>query len=142
MQSLERCHDVDSVLARLARQYPMTRFLRARAAAVGFATLTTHRSSSGPNPNSNSNLKLGAISENAAYSDEEDDEYFIDDEEGEEEEEEVVTDLDMLPTLLVYRAGQIVHNWIRVDWEAEAWGKRGNKTLEANGNSIEALLRG
>lgn len=24
----------------------------------------------------------------------------------------------MLPTLLVYRDGQLVHNWVRVDWEA------------------------
>jgi hypothetical protein len=24
----------------------------------------------------------------------------------------------MLPTLLVYRDGELVHNWVRVDWEA------------------------
>jgi len=27
-------------------------------------------------------------------------------------------DLDMLPTLLVYRNGELVFNWVRVDWEA------------------------
>jgi hypothetical protein len=27
-------------------------------------------------------------------------------------------DLDMLPTMLVYRGGDLVHNWVRVDWEA------------------------
>ena len=27
-------------------------------------------------------------------------------------------DLDMLPTMLVYQNGDLVHNWVRVDWEA------------------------
>jgi len=27
-------------------------------------------------------------------------------------------DLDMLPTMLVYLNGELVHNWVRVDWEA------------------------
>ena len=36
----------------------------------------------------------------------------------EEEYEEVDVDTDMLPTLLVYRDGELVHNWVRVDWEA------------------------
>lgn len=27
-------------------------------------------------------------------------------------------DLDMLPTLLVYRSGELIFNWVRVDWEA------------------------
>lgn len=26
--------------------------------------------------------------------------------------------MDMLPTMLVYRAGDLEHNWVRVDWEA------------------------
>lgn len=28
----------------------------------------------------------------------------------------------MLPTMLVYRSGQLVHNWVRVDWEAGPLG--------------------
>lgn len=32
----------------------------------------------------------------------------------------------MLPTMLVYRAGELVHNWVRVDWEA---GKAGVEEL-------------
>lgn len=28
----------------------------------------------------------------------------------------------MLPTILVYRSGQLVHNWVRVDWEAGLLG--------------------
>ena len=31
-------------------------------------------------------------------------------------------DTDMLPTMLVYRSGQLVHNWVRVDWEAGPLG--------------------
>lgn len=36
----------------------------------------------------------------------------------EEEYQEEDVDIDMLPTLLVYRDGELVHNWVRVDWEA------------------------
>lgn len=36
----------------------------------------------------------------------------------EDDDDEVEVDTDMLPTLLVYRDGQLVHNWVRVDWEA------------------------
>ena len=42
---------------------------------------------------------------------------FVDSDEEEEEDDDDV-DLDMLPTMLVYRDGQLVHNWVRVDWEA------------------------
>lgn len=38
------------------------------------------------------------------------------DEDEDVDEEDV--DTDMLPTILVYRSGQLVHNWVRVDWEA------------------------
>lgn len=114
----------------------MTKFLRAWAAAVGFASLTTPQSSA-ITSNSSSNFVAG--SEHDSYSDEEEDPYAYDDE---AERQEVATDLDMLPTLLVYKAGEIVHNWIRVDWEAEAWAKNGEKTIETNASSIEALLRG
>lgn len=48
-----------------------------------------------------------------AYEDEIHDEKSRDDTEDESD-----VDLDMLPTLLVYRDGELVHNWVRVDWEA------------------------
>ena len=35
---------------------------------------------------------------------------------------DVDVDTDMLPTILVYRSGQLVHNWVRVDWEAGLLG--------------------
>jgi hypothetical protein len=32
--------------------------------------------------------------------------------------DEDAVDTDMLPTLLVYHDGELVFNWVRVDWEA------------------------
>lgn len=37
---------------------------------------------------------------------------------GDYESEEEDVDLDMLPTVLVYRDGELLHTWVRVDWEA------------------------
>ncbi|KAF8580270.1 thioredoxin-like protein [Ramaria rubella] len=129
--SLSRCHDVDAVLARLARQYPQTKFLRARAGAVGFASSTRPSTS-------RSNGNLITISEKESYSDDEDDFYLNDD----EEEEVPETDIDVLPTMLVYQSGQLVHNWVRVDWEAEGRAKLDRKNTSTDMSSIEALLRG
>ena len=39
------------------------------------------------------------------------------DEDEDEEEEEVEADPDVLPTMLVYKDGELERNWIRVDWE-------------------------
>ena len=39
-----------------------------------------------------------------------------------EDDVDVDVDTDMLPTMLVYRSGQLVHNWVRVDWEAGSLG--------------------
>jgi hypothetical protein len=38
MKSVDRCYTLDETLARLARVHPDTKFLRSRAAALGFAT--------------------------------------------------------------------------------------------------------
>lgn len=38
----------------------------------------------------------------------------------------VDVDLDVLPTMLVYQNGELLHNWVRVDWEA---GKDGLENL-------------
>ena len=53
----------------------------------------------------------------AANGDPEDDGY---------EDDDVEVDLDVLPTLLAYRDGELVHTWVRVDWEA---GKSGVSEL-------------
>ncbi|KAG9086506.1 hypothetical protein FRC07_013069 [Ceratobasidium sp. 392] len=40
------------------------------------------------------------------------------DDEDDEIEPAIEVDTDMLPTLLIYRGGQLEHTFIRVDWEA------------------------
>jgi len=44
-------------------------------------------------------------------------------------DDEVEPDCDMLPTMLVYRRGELVYNWVRVDWDIGAGG--GQEELEA-----------
>ncbi|KAF8735138.1 hypothetical protein AX14_002645 [Amanita brunnescens Koide BX004] len=97
-QSLERCDDLDDTLAQLARLHPDTKFIRARASTLGF-TSSSH-TSKGDN-----GRFLSSIDE-------------IDEKSYDDGEAENDVDLDMLPTLLVYRDGDLVHNWVRVDWEA------------------------
>ncbi|KAI9572564.1 thioredoxin-like protein [Boletus coccyginus] len=119
--SLDRCYTLDDTLSKLARLYPQTKFLRARAAALGFA-------SKGPTKQYASRQQ----SMPGRFIDNDDDNPYYDDEEektpyyDEEEDEEEDVDTDMLPTLLVYRDGELVHNWVRVDWEA---GKAGVEEL-------------
>jgi hypothetical protein len=117
VQSLDRCYTLDEMLARLARMYPETKFLRARAAALGFASAGT--SSSRVRKFARSDKMPGRFvdDEEDPYADGADEKAYYDEEEDEEEGEDDV-DTDMLPTLLVYRDGELVHNWVRVDWEA------------------------
>jgi hypothetical protein len=107
---LERCYKVDETLARLARSYTDTKFLRSKASALGFASLDP----------SNKLKPLGTYSK-PLKEDDEDDPYAYGEKDGGDEDEDfsdVDVDLDMLPTMLVYRNGELVHNWVRVDWEA------------------------
>ncbi|KIL61320.1 hypothetical protein M378DRAFT_13619 [Amanita muscaria Koide BX008] len=60
--------------------------------------------------NSNREVTYGRYLNHSYY---EKDESDSDDRDGEDE-----VDFGMLPTLLVYRDGELVHNWVRVDWEA------------------------
>ncbi|KAI0051572.1 hypothetical protein FA95DRAFT_1569860 [Auriscalpium vulgare] len=119
--SLDRCDTLDDTLVRLARAHPETKFIRCRAAAIGFAsTPSTSAQRAARAPVS---TFLSRSSRAPGNVDDEDDPYGDDVEEKgaddeEEEEEEDNVDTDMLPTMLVYRAGELVHNWVRVDWEA------------------------
>ncbi|OSD00178.1 thioredoxin-like protein [Trametes coccinea BRFM310] len=129
--SLDRCASVDETLSRLARSYPSTKFLRARAGAIGFASSPGSR----PNLGNVSSFGLSRLSAHRQGSSirrgvQEKDEFFDDDhDEGDEDEDEVEVDdgqweddevdTDVLPTLLVYRGGELVHSWVRVDWEAK-----------------------
>lgn len=93
----------------MARLYPDTKFLRARAAALGFASTTSAIQS-----RTSRVLTL-------PRSNRDDDDLYEDDDEDENEDEVIEdddgVDLDMLPTMLVYRDGELVYNWVRVDWE-------------------------
>lgn len=93
----------------------MTKFLRARATALEFALVNKPRSKSRPLKRQLRTYK------------EEDDDFFDDDEDDEDDEDEFDlddedVDLEMLPTILVYRDGELVHNWVRVDWVAGEGG--------------------
>ena len=110
---MERCYVVDEKLSRLARDFPDTKFLRARAAVLGFASSTKRK------------IKPALVRSKPPRHDDEDDPYAIEDGASSENEGAGAdnfldddVDLDMLPTMLVYRNGDLVHNWVRVDWEA------------------------
>ncbi|KAF8671464.1 phosducin [Rhizoctonia solani] len=100
---VSRCAAVDESLARIARSHVSTKFLRARASAIGFAVL-----------NSGSGLFDPRIAPVCAID--------SDEEHGSDAGPSVEVDVDMLPTVLVYRGGQLEHTFIRVDWEAGQGG--------------------
>jgi len=115
--SLERCYLIDETLARLARSFPDTKFLRAKASALGFATTKS----------SNKSHKWATPPRSLKEEEDDDDDGFdekdnYDDNEDADESDPDDVDLDMLPTMLVYQNGELVFNWVRVDWEA---GKAG-----------------
>lgn len=124
--SLDRCDTIDDLLTRLAREHPKTKFIRCRASAIGFARSPRAKPRIS-RPPSSTYLSKSRTSPRFAEQDEDDpygsdadkpttlngDEYDDDDDD---------VDTDMLPTMLVYRSGQLVHNWVRVDWEAGPLG--------------------
>lgn len=119
--SLERCYELDDTLTRLARRHGQIKFLRARASALGFASKRRVRRSMP-----------------GRYTDEDDDLFHDDDHDDayDDEDDEVEVDTDVLPTLLVYRDGDLVFNWVRVDWEA---GEAGVEELLAR--CVSRVLR-
>lgn len=114
--SLERCYLLDEILARLARSFSETKFLRARASTLGFASTSTSSSKVAATRRLKPPLE---INEDDPYADDDGDQ---DDDSDEEIVDDDNVDLDMLPTMLVYRDGELVHNWVRVDWEAGRGG--------------------
>jgi len=126
--SLDRCDVIDDRLARLAREHPDTKFIRCRASAIGFALMPGAKPRSTRPPSS---TYLSKSRTTPRFSGQEDDPYGDDmgvavvdtpSEDDDEEDDDVDVDTDMLPTMLVYRSGQLVHNWVRVDWEAGSLG--------------------
>lgn len=110
-------------MSRLAREHATIKFLRAKASAVGF---TSGSSLTAPKRNSPPLSFKRPIRSGIFPEDEEDPygepEYNEKDLEGElgepDHDDEDDVDTDMLPTMLVYRGGDLVYNWVRVDWEA------------------------
>ncbi|KAG1722181.1 hypothetical protein EDD22DRAFT_935973 [Suillus occidentalis] len=96
--------------------YPETNFVRARATALGFAS--TAGSSA---PSYQARPRTHGMPGRFIDDDEEDpyadEKPYHNDEEDEGDQEENV-DTNMLPTLLVYRDGKLMHNWVCLDWEA------------------------
>ena len=138
LKSLDRCADLDSTLTRLARTCEDVKFLRARASALGFASTSSSqkfsRLSSSGIGTSSSRIHRPARRSRVDEDDEEDP-YAYENEDTEKDATEGDAysdfdddnvDTDVLPTMLVYRDGQLVHNWVRVDLEA---GKAGVEEL-------------
>ncbi|KAH9943931.1 hypothetical protein B0H21DRAFT_467186 [Amylocystis lapponica] len=141
--SLDRCATLDDTLSQLARAYPSTKFLRARAGSLGFAS-TASTSQSGTRTKHQAPFPLTHRPSRqilvpgrypARNQDNDDDDPFHEKNESDSEEDDEVedgweddaVDTDVLPTLLVYRGGELEHAWVRVDWEAK--------------NGIEELLK-
>lgn len=103
-----------------------TKFIRCRASAIGFATTSNSSSSNSRTSRTRRPPRSGFLS--TVDEDDPYDEKADYDEDGEErdDDDDVDVDTDMLPTMLIYRAGQLIHNWVRVDWEA---GKAGVEDL-------------
>ncbi|KAG8998190.1 hypothetical protein FRB94_010442 [Tulasnella sp. JGI-2019a] len=146
--SLTRCAVLDSYLAVLARRHPSVKFLRSRAAAIGFAMKSaTGVGSSG----SKRVLPIGAtrrtkyVDPDEDSSDEEGPSNFVgahaEETHEDDVEDEAEPDYDMLPTMLVYRGGKLEFSWPRVDLDIgnkSGKGGVGGSTFEQN--DVEALL--
>lgn len=163
--SLGRCAILDSHLSSLARLYPSVKFLRARAGAIGFATNNgssnlpsstssfSHRSSTfrrNPGPskkNSGGGKRYRDPDESDSEDDtgaaagfvgaypadgDEDDDQFEDEDEGELE-----PDYDVLPTMLVYRGGELAFSWPRVDFDIASVAGKGGGVGYGGANAIE-----
>jgi hypothetical protein len=122
LQVLDRCEALDNTLSKLAREHATIKFLRAKASAVGFtsgSSLSAPKRASLPTKRK---IKSGTIlegDEEDPYGEPEYNEKEVEDEVGQfDHDDEDDVDTDMLPTMLVYRGGDLVYNWVRVDWEA------------------------
>ncbi|KZT36445.1 hypothetical protein SISSUDRAFT_66428 [Sistotremastrum suecicum HHB10207 ss-3] len=147
--TLERCATLDQDLVLLARSYPSVKFLHARADKLGFASLSSSSSSSG-NPSSSSYAN-GSIRNGGGnpYSIPEEYDLNSDDDFEDYDEDEYPapastqkTDLDVLPTLLVYKGGQLIHTWVRVDWIVESEVGASSGSGNGGGNGKEGGKRG
>jgi hypothetical protein len=100
-------------LSRLARASPLTKFIRVRATAIGFALKSASDTGAlGPSSfkktaRAQGDQSLYVVGEETDFDDNDFD-----------ENEDAEADTDMLPTMLIYEKGELLHTWVRVDWEA------------------------
>ena len=100
----------------------MTKFIRVKATAIGFALKSA--SDTGALGGASSKRKTSKRGDQTQYLVSEEADFDEDHEDSEDEEGEA--DTDMLPTMLIYEKGELLHTWVRVDWEA---GKDGIENL-------------
>jgi hypothetical protein len=112
---LDRCCALDDALIWLARKHTDTKFLHARASALGFAS--TSSSSSSARRTGKPIVRVAQRGAADSDSDEDDTAAGAYDD-SDSDEDDAAPDTDMLPTVLVYQGGELVHNWVRVDWVA------------------------
>jgi len=101
----------------------LTKFIRVKATAIGFALKSASTTeviglSSTQTSRVKGDQSLYVVGEDTDFNNY--DNGYID------EDEEAEADTDMLPTMLVYEKGELLHTWVRVDWEA---GKDGIEDL-------------
>lgn len=128
--SLERCYELDATLSKLARSSPMTKFIRVKATAIGFALKSA--SDTGALGTSSKKRAIRGRGDQTQYIVSEDAD-FPDDGNDSDQSEEAEADTDMLPTMLIYEKGELLHTWVRVDWEA---GQDGIENLLLKHNLI------
>ncbi|KIO28666.1 hypothetical protein M407DRAFT_22100, partial [Tulasnella calospora MUT 4182] len=84
--------------------------------------------------NRNSASRFVGTSYPANDDDEEEDDDRFDEEDGEAEAE---PDYDVLPTMLVYRGGELAHSWPRVDFDIASVAGKGGGVGYGGANAIE-----
>lgn len=139
---------LDSHLAALARRHPSVKFLRSRAVSIGFALKP--RTDGAPNA-SRRGTRNGSIRQ-ARYVDPDDDPSdeeehstvsgaVLEDDLDDDPEDEAEPDYDMLPTMLIYRGGELAFSWPRVDLDIVTKSNKGGVGGAAiDQEDVEALL--
>jgi hypothetical protein len=125
-KSVDQRYSLNETIAHPARKHLATKFLCVRTLVLGFASVISSRlpvARSRSQPNSNIHPY---IDEDDPYDDGSGGAVLAREGDDDEMEDYVdAVDTDVLPTMLVYRDGELVHNWVRVDWEAGQGEPRG-----------------
>lgn len=116
-KSVPACIRLTSSLSSLARLHPRTKFLQVKASSIGFGS-SSSSSSTKATSNPLPSLSNQSRSEDDEDEDEEEDKEVEDDEDYELDDED---SKDVLPTILIYRKGELEANLVRPDLLEEEW---------------------